>query len=167
MVSKFYRCSHVSWLESHPKYLGVSDLFAGSDILGCIRSALVVGSLAFQLLIWRRFSRALDTKVLPDSRYFPKFLEGLLRSCEATSREFYFLPYIVLVSRRRRFFHDYFLLYDRLFTADVVSSCSVRRRRKIAIIEEFVRRVLRFFYYQLTLSRSGFAKFRTRLVWIF
>ena len=45
MVSKFYRCSHVSWLESHPKYLGVSALVVGSDILGDLRSTLVVGSL--------------------------------------------------------------------------------------------------------------------------
>ena len=32
---------------------------------------------------------------------------------------------------------------------------------KIELIEEFVSNVLRFFYYQLTLSRSDFAKWCT------
>ena len=72
-----------------PTYLRVSALVAGSDILKDIRSALVVGSSTFGPLVWRRFSRAIDPKVLSDSRDFLKFLEGLLRDCEKRPWKFF------------------------------------------------------------------------------
>ena len=48
----------------------------------------------------------------------------------ATSREVFFLPSVVLISRQRRFFQDYSLLPGGIFSVIAVSSCSVRRRGK-------------------------------------
>ena len=95
VVSEFVCRSCVRWIDSHPTYSGLSTLFAGSDILEDIRSALVVKSLTFRPLTWWRFLWALDPKLLPDSLVFLKFSDGLLRNF----REVFFLPYVVIVSR--------------------------------------------------------------------
>ena len=47
-----------------------------------------------------------------------------------------FLPFVVLVSRRRRFRQVSPILFDGIFSVAAVSSCSVRRRGKIEVIEE-------------------------------
>ena len=47
VVSKFYRRSRTSWLDSHPLESGVSALVNGSDIIWDLRSDLVVGSSTF------------------------------------------------------------------------------------------------------------------------
>ena len=85
---KYFRRSCVIWLESHPTYSGVSDRVSGTrypwgsplfsccwvfDLLIDPLVALIVGS---------------RSKVLPDSRGFPKFSEGLLRGCEQCPRKF-------------------------------------------------------------------------------
>ena len=68
--------------------LRVSDFVAWSDVLGDIRSTLVVGSLIFRPLVWRRLSRALATKFLSDYKGCPNFLEGLLSNCERRPGKF-------------------------------------------------------------------------------
>ena len=78
VVSEFSFCFRMSWLESHLTSSRVSALVADSDIIRDLCYSLVVGSLTFQTLVWRHFSRALDTKGLPDYPGFPEFLEGLL-----------------------------------------------------------------------------------------
>ena len=70
----------LAWVPSD--ILGVSTLVVGSDILGDLRSALVVVSSTFRPLVWQRFLWALDPKVLSDSRGFPKLSEGMLRDYE-------------------------------------------------------------------------------------
>ena len=84
----FSCCSRVRWLESYPAYLGVSALVYGYDIIMDLYSALVFGSSTFWPLVWWRFLRALDTKVLPDFWGFLKFSEGLLRDCEKLPGKF-------------------------------------------------------------------------------
>ena len=78
----------LEFVSSPPTYSGVSALVAGSDILGDILSALVVGSLTFRPLVWRRFLKALDTKVFPYYWGFPKFSEGLLHDCKQSPGRF-------------------------------------------------------------------------------
>ena len=127
---------------------------------------IVVGYLTVQPLFWRRFSQDIDPKVLPGSRGFPKFLEGLLRDCEATSREI--ASWLLLLSSRYEESLVRFLHFSPMgFLRAVVSSCSERRRGKYRGNRSIFSGVLRVIYYQLTLSRSDFAKCRTRLVWLF
>ena len=75
-------------------------LYLGPDILGHISSAIFIGYSNFRLLIWRRFSQALDPKVLPDSQVFPKFSEGLLHDCEQRPEKF--ASCLMLLSYRDR-----------------------------------------------------------------
>ena len=63
-------------------------LYLGPDILGHISSAIFIRYSNFRLLIWRRFSRALDTKVLPDSQGFQKFSEVLPHDCKQCPKKF-------------------------------------------------------------------------------
>ena len=117
MVSEFFCGSCVSWLDySHPKYLGVS--------------ALVAGSLSVLPLVWRRFVLGdLDcTKVLPGSWDFSEFLGRTASRLQATSQEVCFLPFVVLVSRRILLCQAASLLSGGLLSVAVFSSCYARRR---------------------------------------
>ena len=147
-----------------------------SCILGGLRSCLWLwyyyGSLlcsrfrVFDLLA-ARLVALLAGSWYQSSPWFLGFSEVLGRTASRlweTSWEVCFLTFVVLFPIRRSFCQDFSLLFYGILNVAVLSPCYVRRRGKIAVMEEFVSGVLPVFYYQLTLSHSDFAKLCTRLV---
>ena len=166
VVSKFSHRSRVIWLESHPKYLGVSALVVGSDILGDLRSTLVVGSLtsdrsfggASRGLLGPKFSL-----VLGGFRSSPKDCFAIASDAPGGLLPAFCCSHL----ETKKVLSGFSPSIQQALKSSRIYSCSVGRRGKHSgNIEEFVSGVLRVIYYRLTLSHSDFAKCRTRLVWL-
>ena len=104
-------------------------LSLGMISLGVSASGIGVVSSTVRPIIWRRFSRALDPKVLPGSRVFPKFSEGLLCNCEQRPRKFH-PAFCCSRPDTKEVSLGLFPSLPQAFFCTAVSSCSERRRGK-------------------------------------
>ena len=109
-------CKLFDW--SHLTYLGVSAIFSGYDILGDLRSALIVRASTVRPLVWQRFFWALDFQNYRMFRGF-KIIGRTASQLRAMSREVWFLPFVVLVLGQIKFFQAASLLSDRILSAAV------------------------------------------------
>ena len=139
------RRSRVKGLESHPTYSGVSALVTGTWYPW--GSPLCSRRRVFDLSIARLAALLAGSwsQVLPDSRGFPKFSDGLLRDFERRPGKF--VSCLLLLSSRDEEGFVRFLPFSPtgFFCVSVFPHVLRGGEKKIAVIDEFVRRVLRGF----------------------